>query len=31
MKLRDRLLDAMLDGVLGHGLVVTRQERISLM
>lgn len=28
MTLRERLLDAMLDGEIGHGLVVTRQELI---
>lgn len=29
MTLRERLLDAMLDGEIGKGLVVTRQELIS--
>jgi len=29
MTLRERLLDAMLDGEIGHGLVVTRQELIQ--
>jgi hypothetical protein len=29
MNLRERLLDAMLDGEIGHGLVVTRQELIQ--
>ena len=29
MTLRERLLDAVLDGDLGHGLVVTRQELID--
>lgn len=29
MTLRERLLDAMLDGKIGNGLIVTRQELIS--
>lgn len=29
MSLRDRMLDAMIDGKLGTGLVVTRQELIT--
>ena len=29
MILREQLLDAMLDGKLGHGLVVTRQEALK--
>jgi hypothetical protein len=29
MTLRERLLDAVIDGHLGHGLIITRQELIA--